>query len=56
MTEFIRENADWLIPVIVAIVGGVISGIFYLLKKVGNHQKQVIKNVKNSNINQVMNK
>ena len=52
MTEYIRENAVWITPTLVAIV----SGVFYLLKRGGNHQKQEIKNVKNSNINQVMNK
>ncbi len=45
MIEFIKDNASWFTPVLVAVV----SGIFYLLKK-GNSQS--INNVSNSNINQ----
>lgn len=36
--EFFKENAVWLTPVLVAVCGGIISGIFYLIKKGGNHQ------------------
>ncbi|MBQ0088905.1 MAG: hypothetical protein KBT27_06205 [Prevotellaceae bacterium] len=35
MLELIKENSIWITPVFVAIV----SGVFYLLKKGGNHQK-----------------
>ena len=49
MLEFCRENAAWLGTVLAAII----TGVCYLLKKSGNNKKQVIKNVKNSNINQV---
>ena len=49
MIEFMKENAVWLTPVLVAIV----SGIFYLVKKGGNSNKQTIKNVKDSTIYQV---
>lgn len=45
MIEFVKDNALWLTPVLVAIV----SGVFYLLKK-GN--SQTITNVSNSHINQ----
>ena len=45
MLEFIKDNASWLTPVLVAVV----SGIFYLLKK-GNSQS--VNNVSNSHINQ----
>lgn len=34
MIQFFKDNAIWLTPVLVAIV----SGVFYLLKKGGNHQ------------------
>ena len=49
MWEFVRENAVWITPVLVAIV----SGVFLLLSKKirGNHKnKQVVKNVHNSTI------
>lgn len=46
MIEFLKDNASWLTPVLVAVV----SGIFYLLKKGGN--KQNVSNVSNSHINQ----
>ncbi len=45
MLEFIKDNASWLTPILVAVV----SGIFYLLKK-GNSQS--VNNVSNSEINQ----
>lgn len=45
MLEFIKDNASWLTPILVAVV----SGIFYLLKK-GNSQS--VNNVSNSHINQ----
>ena len=48
MVEFVKDNAEWLTPVLVAIV----SGIFYLLKKGGSRNNQTIKNVTNSHINQ----
>lgn len=47
MIEFMKDNAVWLTPVLVAVV----SGIFYLLKK-GSQNKQTISNVSNSHINQ----
>lgn len=47
MIEFVKENAVWITPVLVAIV----SGIFYLLKKGGNQQNA--KKNQNSNIIQV---
>lgn len=50
MIEFIRNNAVWLTPLMVAIV----SGIFYVIKKGGVNKKQTIKNVKNSQITQKM--
>ena len=45
MLEFIKDNASWLTPILVAVV----SGIFYLLKK-GNSQS--VNNISNSHINQ----
>lgn len=45
MLEFIKDNASWLTPILVAVV----SGVFYLLKK-GNSQS--VNNVSNSHINQ----
>ena len=47
MIEFLKDNAAWLTPVLVAVV----SGIFYFLKK-GSQNKQTISNVSNSHINQ----
>lgn len=49
MWEFVRENAVWITPVLVAIV----SGIFVLLSRKGkDHRKnkQVVKDVHNSTI------
>lgn len=46
MMDFLRDNAVWLTPVLVAVV----SGIFYLIKKGGKSNKQTIKNVKDSTI------
>lgn len=51
--EFLKDNSVWITPLLVAIAGGIISGIFYLVKKGGNHNKQSIKNVHNSNIKQI---
>lgn len=51
--EFLKDNSVWITPLLVAIAGGIISGIFYLLKKGGNHNKQSIKNIHNSNIKQI---
>ena len=49
MWEFVRENAVWVTPVLVAIV----SGMFLLLSKKGRtyrKNKQVVKDVHNSTI------
>lgn len=46
MKQFIADYAVILVPVAVAIV----TGIFYLIKKAGNHNNQQIKNISNSNI------
>lgn len=51
--EFLKDNSVWITPLLVAIAGGIVSGIFYLVKKGGNHNKQSIKNVHNSNIKQI---
>lgn len=60
--DFLKDNSVWITPLLVAIVGGVISGIFYLIKisgifylikKGGKSNKQTIKDVHNSTINQV---
>lgn len=31
--EFLKDNSVWITPLLVAIAGGIISGIFYLIKK-----------------------
>lgn len=51
--DFLKDNAVWITPLLVAMVGGIVRGIFYLVKKEGNSSKQTIKNIHNSNINQV---
>lgn len=48
MIDYIRNNVEWLVPIIVAVIGGV----FALLKKNGTHN-QTIKNVENSNITNI---
>lgn len=45
MIDFIKDNNEWLVPIIIAVIGG----IFTLGKKNGGN-RQTIKNVKNSNI------
>lgn len=50
--DFLKDNSVWITPLLVAIVGGVISGIFHLIKKGGKSNKQTIKDVQNSTINQ----
>lgn len=51
--DFLKDNSVWITPLLVAIVGGVINGIFHLIKKGGKSNKQTIKDVQNSTINQV---
>ena len=47
-----KDNAQWLTPILVAVCGGIVSGIFYLMKKGGSQQH--IENVgKENSINQV---
>lgn len=48
MKQFIADYAVILVPVAVAIV----TGIFYIIKKAGNHNNQKISNASNSVINQ----
>ena len=48
MKQFIADYAAILVPVAVAIV----TGIFYLIKKAGNHNNQKINNSSNSIVNQ----
>ena len=48
MIDFLKDNAVWLTPVLVAVV----SGVFYLIKKGGKSNKQTIKDVKDSTIYQ----
>jgi spore maturation protein SpmA len=52
MIKFIQDNYIWLTPILVALVSGIVAGIFYLIKKSGSKNRQVIKNVNNSTINQ----
>lgn len=34
--EFIKENQVWVVPIIVAVLSGIIAGIFNLLSKMEN--------------------
>ena len=52
MVQFIQDNYIWLTPILVALVSGIVAGIFHLIKKSGSKNRQVIKNVNNSSINQ----
>ncbi len=47
--NYIIENAEWLTPIIVAIIGG----IFALFKKSSNSNKQIAKDIHNSQVNQI---
>ena len=51
MLEFLKENAAWVVPIAVAIIGG----LFALMKTKSKTSSisQRIKSVKNSNINQI---
>ena len=46
--EYIKENSNWIVPIIVAII----SGVFGLFKISGRKNSQTIKNVKDSNVQQ----
>ena len=46
--EYIKENSNWIVPIIVAII----SGVFGLFKISGHKNSQTIKNVKDSNVQQ----
>ena len=46
--EFTKENSNWIVPIIVAIIGGV----FGLFKIAGHKNSQTIKNVRDSNVHQ----
>lgn len=48
MMSMLKDYAAILAPVLVAVV----SGVFYLIKKGGNHNRQRIKGVRHSNVNQ----
>lgn len=52
MIKFIQDNYIWLTPILVALVSGIVAGIFHLIKKSGSKNRQAIKNVNNSTINQ----
>lgn len=52
MIKFIQDNYIWLTPILVALVSGIVAGIFHLIKKSEGKNKQIIKNVNNCNINQ----
>ena len=52
MVQFIQDNYIWLTPILVALVSGIVAGIFHLIKKGGSKNKQIIKKVNNSSINQ----
>lgn len=41
--DFLKDNSVWITPLLVAIVGGIISGIFYLIKKVGKVTSRQLK-------------
>lgn len=46
--EYIKENSNWIVPIIVTII----SGVFGLFKISGRKNSQTIKNVKDSNVQQ----
>jgi hypothetical protein len=50
MIEMIRENKDWIIPIIIAVVSAIITGIFKLLKVNGKNYKQEIGDISNSHV------
>lgn len=48
--EFIKENQVWVVPIIVAVLSGIIAGIFNLLSKNGKYHKQKMGDINNSKI------
>lgn len=59
MIKFMQDNYPWVVPLLVAVVSGVITGVFKLLQKKGKVHKQKIGSISNSqvlNINGDVNK
>jgi hypothetical protein len=46
MIQFLQENAGW----IGTIAAALITGIFAIYKKKGKYNKQIVKNIKDSNV------
>jgi hypothetical protein len=53
MIKFMQENYVWLIPLLVAVISGIIVGVFKLLQKNGNIHKQKIGNIFNSQVQNI---
>lgn len=49
--EFIYENHIWVTPIIIAVLSGIIAGVFKLFAKNGRVHKQKFGTIKNSKIN-----
>ena len=50
MIKFMQENYPWVVPLLVAVVSGLISGVFKLLQKKGKVHRLKIKNISNSQV------
>jgi len=50
MIKFMQENYVWLIPLLVAVISGIIAGVFKLIQKNGKVHKLNIKNISNSQV------
>lgn len=50
MIKFLQENYVWLIPLLVAVISGIIAGVFKLLQKKGKVHRLKIKNISNSQV------
>ncbi|MCE5174723.1 MAG: hypothetical protein ABFC90_02005 [Bacteroidales bacterium] len=53
MIKFMQENYLWLIPLLVAVISGIIAGVFKLLQKNGKIHKQKIGNIYNSQVHNI---
>ena len=53
MIKFMQENYVWLIPLLVAVISGIIAGIFKLLQKNWKIHKQKIGNISNSQVHNI---
>ena len=50
IVEFLKENKEWLVPIIIAALTAIVAGIFQLFRKSGKTHKQKLGNINNSHV------